>query len=541
MHDGMDSGRTSPRANEDAVDGGEFNLVKYYSLVCFALFVVITTVMCTGFYHISKRYIRLDAEHRAVPIAERLALLAFVDGKPLPPLGTEEYSLVDGQMRDMLSPLRIFKIKIYDTDGRIVYTTDSRIPIGRLDVGNDKLTKALAGGVVSELQSSATVWDLEEEEKSVGVVVETYVPVSSGSPTGDVQGVLEIYQDVSTTYARLPDVIALIVVASVLAMGALYGILYLVVRKADRIIREQTRTIQSAKADLEKHASQLECRVEERTRQLRDTLAEQRHDEKMVAMGTLAAGVAHELNTPLGSILGSAQLVLDHCSSVVEGASEPIHALGTPAGCRQCLEDLARIESQTRRCKEIISDLVGFSRKSGGESSWEDLQTLVEQSISLVEPEARRCRIVAALTTAGALPPMWINGDEIQQVLVNVMNNAIAAMPDGGTLDVRLSRCDRKARIEIQDTGTGIDDTTLGRIFEPFFTTKDAGKGTGLGLSISYRIIKDYSGNISVRSAVGQGSTFIIEIPLGSAQAGSCDDGDGANVVRADTGKYEEE
>ena len=103
---------------------------------------------------------------------------------------------------------------------------------------------------------------------------------------------------------------------------------------------------------------------------------------------------------------------------------------------------------------------------------------------------------------------------DIQQVLVNIMNNAIAAMPGGGVLHVRVMRGENAARIEIRDTGIGIEEDNLPRIFEPFFTTKDVAQGTGLGLSISYRIVRDHGGSISVSSIVGEGSTFVLELPF---------------------------
>jgi signal transduction histidine kinase len=516
-------------ADHDAA-GREFNLVRYFSLACIGVFVVVTSLMCTGFYYISKRYIRIDAEHHAIPIAERLAPLAFVDRESIPSPQTPEYELLDRQMRDVLRPLRIFKIKIYDANGMITYSTDTRIQVGRLDPQNELLGRALAGEIVSDLQTGKEVWDLDQEEKIEGVVVETYIPVPGRAPNAASRGVFEIYLDVTATYARLPGVIGLIVGASVLAMGILYGILFLIVRKASDIIREQTRTIHQAKADLEKYALQLEQRVEERTRELRETLAQQRHDEKMVAMGTLAAGVAHELNTPLGSILGSTQLVLEHCMSNVGDAPKKRRTGDGITACGQCVDDLSRVESQARRCREIIRNLVGFSRKSDGERTWEVLGELVERSAALVGPQAGTHGVQINVSIDDELPPLLVNGSDIQQVLVNIMNNGIAAMERGGVLHVRVTREEKAARIEIRDTGIGIEENNLSRIFEPFFTTKDVGQGTGLGLSISYRIVTDHGGSISTSSIVGEGSKFVVELPVDSQEMKSPRQGEAASV-----------
>jgi len=499
------------------VETTEFNLLRYFSLTCLVLFVVVTTVMCTGFYLVAKRYIRSDAEQRAVAIAEQLTPLAFVGGQPVPLPDSPEYALLDEQLHQMLKASRVFKIKVYGLDGRIVYTTDSRIRLGRADTQNVSLQMALLGEVVSVLQTGKTVWDLDEEEKIAGAIVETYVPARADPSDASLRGVLEIYQDVTTTYGRLSSMIAIIVGVSVVAMGTLFQILYLAVRKADKIIRSQTRAITQAKVEVEGYASELALRVEERTRQLRESLEQQQHDDKMVAMGVLASGIAHELNTPLGTILGSAQLVLDHCSSTLDSAPETRPAL-VPDRCRQCVEDLEQVESQAKRCKEIIRSLVNFSRKSDRERSWEDLKELIERSLALVQPEARLHAVSVEIMLSDNLPSVLVAGNEIQQVLVNIMGNAIAAMPDGGTLGLSVGRVGQMARIEIRDTGTGIDEEKLHRIFEPFFTTKQVGKGTGLGLSISYRIVKDHGGRISVSSAVGKGSTFVIDLPIDVAK-----------------------
>jgi len=491
----------------------EFDLAKYFSLTCLALFIAVTSVMCAGFYYISTRYIRMDAEGHAVPVANWLSRAAFAEGRSIPAPGTEERKQLDREMRGVLPPLQVFKIKVYDTTSRIIYSTDPTISYGQPNLGNAKLQHALLGVITSELETDESVWDLGSEERREGAIVETYVPVKNSS--GRVVGVMEIYQDVTETYERiLPTVLLIIVGASVLAMGTLYGALYWLIRRAHLTIRAQTQTIRHAKAELESHAVELERRVNERTRQLQESLAQQQQDEKMVAVGTLAAGVAHELNTPLGSILGSVQMILDHCSRTFNQSSAPDRGEVTPEGCRTCIADLARIESQTRRCREIVSNVVGFSRKSNSERSWFRLVDLVTESVSLVEPKARQSGVRITSALADDVPRMRLSGNEIQQVIVNIASNAIDAMPDGGDMTIGLHSRGGRAMIEVCDTGTGMDEDTIQRIFEPFFTTKDVGKGTGLGLAVTYRIVREHGGKITVQSAPGKGSTFTVSLPI---------------------------
>ncbi len=127
------------------IEASEFKLLRYFSLTSLTLLVVLTTVMCVGFYLVAKLYIRVDAEQHAVSVAEQLIPLAFVNGQPVPLPDSPEYALLDEQMRMLLKASRVFKVKVYSLDGRIVYTTDSRIRLGRADSQNTKLRRALTG------------------------------------------------------------------------------------------------------------------------------------------------------------------------------------------------------------------------------------------------------------------------------------------------------------------------------------------------------------------------------------------------------------
>ncbi|MEK7316256.1 MAG: HAMP domain-containing sensor histidine kinase, partial [Candidatus Eisenbacteria bacterium] len=164
---------------------------------------------------------------------------------------------------------------------------------------------------------------------------------------------------------------------------------------------------------------------------------------------------------------------------------------------------------------------------------------LVAESISLVEPKARQTGVQIVCKLAENTPPMRVSGNEILQVIVNIASNAIDAMPDGGELTIKCYTRGETARIEIRDTGTGMDETTTQRIFEPFFTTKEVGRGTGLGLAVTYRIVREHGGRIMVHSVPGEGSTFTVCLPIdGSAPGESARVGEVAprNVARPEGG-----
>jgi signal transduction histidine kinase len=176
---------------------------------------------------------------------------------------------------------------------------------------------------------------------------------------------------------------------------------------------------------------------------------------------------------------------------------------------------LGKVEAQTDRVARIIKNLLAFAR-SPSDASFQrvDLKQSLEEILSLIDYKLKHMNIRLALELA-PVPPLYAQGERLQQVFINIILNALDAMPQGGTLGIRLDRKDGTAVVRIADTGTGIRPEYLSRIFDPFFTTKGVGKGTGLGLSISYAIIKEHDGRIEVQSEVGRGSTFIITLPIG--------------------------
>jgi nitrogen-specific signal transduction histidine kinase/HAMP domain-containing protein len=221
--------------------------------------------------------------------------------------------------------------------------------------------------------------------------------------------------------------------------------------------------------------------------------------EKMAAVGQLAAGVSHEINNPLGVILGFAQGL---CRRL-----EPGHALEVP---------LRSIEREAMRCKDLVQDLLTFSRASHVEREPMDINAAVEGALSLIQAQARMDRAEVRQVLAPGLPKVYGSKNQIQQVVINLAKNALDAMPQGGAVTVltELEEGSRSwVRLRVQDQGTGIPPEILPRIFEPFFTTKPVGRGTGLGLSLVYEIVKKHSGTLDVKSRPGA-TEFIIRLPV---------------------------
>ncbi|MBI1947556.1 MAG: hypothetical protein HYS27_17835 [Deltaproteobacteria bacterium] len=219
--------------------------------------------------------------------------------------------------------------------------------------------------------------------------------------------------------------------------------------------------------------------------------------EKLSAVGQLAGGVAHEINNPLGVILGFAQGLERR---VPEG--DPLRL------------PVASIAREALRCRNLVQELLTFSRVAKRTSELLDLNELVRATAVLLEARAKTQGVRVALELDEGRPMLRANMTQLQQILVNLGTNAMDAMPAGGTLSVRTRRArDAFGVVEVEDTGTGIAEDVRARMFEPFFTTKEVGKGTGLGLSLVYEIVQQHQGRLRVDSVVGKGTLFSIELP----------------------------
>ncbi|EFL50908.1 multi-sensor signal transduction histidine kinase [Solidesulfovibrio fructosivorans JJ]] len=257
--------------------------------------------------------------------------------------------------------------------------------------------------------------------------------------------------------------------------------------------------------------------------------------EKMASVGGLAAGMAHEINNPLSSILQAAQVCLMQCDPAIEGnrkAAEECECTIEAVHCyierRRIAKFLEGIRDAGKRAAQIVSSMLEFSRKSESRRAPADINELLEHSLALAATDYdlkkkydfRHIEIIRDY--ASDLPEVMCTRTEVEQVLLNLFKNAAQAMaanPDPArkpAITVRTRLRDGHARIEVGDNGPGMEEQVRTRIFEPFFTTKEPGEGTGLGLSVSYFIITtNHGGTIRVDSRPGQGTTFVIELPLG--------------------------
>jgi two-component system NtrC family sensor kinase len=248
---------------------------------------------------------------------------------------------------------------------------------------------------------------------------------------------------------------------------------------------------------------------------LRDVTEEQRlteqliQQEKLAAIGQLVSGVAHELNNPLAGVMAYAELLM--ASSAV--AAEP--------ETRQALET---IRHEAMRASKIVSHLLTFARRQPSERVEVDLNSIVNDTLDLRRYAIRTAQIELEVILDPALPHTWADPFQLQQVLLNLVGNAEQALNEwSGTrrIVVRTRRVGEQVELSVADSGPGVRAEMRDRIFNPFFTTKPVGQGTGLGLSISDGIVRDHCGRIRVESQPGEGATFVVELPIVAAPAGT--------------------
>jgi len=265
---------------------------------------------------------------------------------------------------------------------------------------------------------------------------------------------------------------------------------------------------------IEQYNHTLEEKIIERSKQLEEAQEQLIQSEKLSAIGQLAAGVAHELNNPLGGILGYAQFTLEKLYKNVPENTKTKEI-------ESYIRYIKDIEVQAQRCKTIVQNLLRFSRSSKSiEFENVEINDIIEETISFIEHQFRINQISLETNLSPDLPIISGNSGQLQQVFTNLLINAMHVSTSGQTVKVStllspaVGEFEGTIEISIEDTGYGIPEENLNKIFEPFFTTKEIGKGTGLGLSVSYGIIHDHSGEINVDSKPNEGTTFTVILPL---------------------------
>jgi two-component system NtrC family sensor kinase len=383
---------------------------------------------------------------------------------------------------------------------------------GDLRVSTNVMTEAGSRAVGTRLSQEVYDVVLKQEQDYVGeafVVNETYI--TRYAPLRDYrQGVVGILYVGAreAVFAALIDafnnrVVLIALVCLGLAAVIAFPIAGWITRPVADLVEATGRLAQGdmsvrVPAEGRGEMAQLAGAFNQMVERLQDTQERLLHKEKLASMGQLAAGVAHEINNPLGTIQLFSSAVL---KTLPEG--DPRRG------------DLETIQRETDRCKVIVASLLNFARHQDVLTEETDLNHLLDRAVEAVSHQAVFKRISIDRCYAGDLPVIQADPSQLQQVFVNLMNNSADAMKGEGTLTLTTRRLDATSvEVTVADTGCGIPEEDLGKLFTPFYTTKPPGQGTGLGLSIVYGIVKMHRGQITAKSRVGQGTTFHVTLPV---------------------------
>ncbi|MBI5022437.1 MAG: cache domain-containing protein [Ignavibacteriales bacterium] len=328
----------------------------------------------------------------------------------------------------------------------------------------------------------------------------TFLSIALGGIVLIIFGAVRMAKQISTPLKRIEDI------ANKIADGDYHhSITVHAPREIEHLagsINRMAKELEKEKQELEVWGNKLEVKVSERTEEIKKIHAQLFRSEKLASLGKLAAGVAHEINNPLTGILTNSSLLLDDLP-----ASDPRR------------EDIDVIVKETIRCREIVKRLLDFARQTKPQKQIVNINEIIENIILLVRNQTSFRNIQMQRNLHENLPEIMADRDQIQQVFINIIINASEAMSKGGLLSIStaISPVKDSLIITFKDNGPGIPENIREKIFDPFFTTKE--QGTGLGLSISYGIIEQHGGEINVESSSGQGTTFIIQLPINSTES----------------------
>jgi len=458
-----------------------FKLVKYFSFTSLTVILiasfVLSWVISNKARHVllerSEAYSELFAENLNRQVFLRFVIPTVLSYGSIALSNHTQFERLDLIVHNVTRGMGIDSVTIYDSLENIIsYSTVPEL-VGKKDKGGLEYRKALKGESNSILVSSGSLFNLLPGTAPVYCKLYTYIPFRQerklGERGGDIMGVIEVVNDISEDMKAIIDLQGRIIILSLTIMGVLFAVLSYIVVRANRIIEARARE--------------------------RQLLEEKLYEaERLASLGKMVAAVSHEIKNPLGIVRSTAEILGKRITKVAPGN-----------------EHLASIiVEETSRLDGIVREFLDFARPQAPHMKPASLNSVVERAVRFMQPELTKKSVKLEQNLNPDLPEIIMDPEQIYQVLLNMIINAIQAMPGGGTVIVStgLTSKGEGVTLTIQDNGIGMSAEKIEQIFTPFFTDKN--RGSGLGLAIAGNIIEKHHGRIDVISSEGKGSTFTV-------------------------------
>ncbi|MFP4030544.1 MAG: sensor histidine kinase [Desulfococcaceae bacterium] len=457
-----------------------FKLVKYFTFASLIVLFAGTLVLCVLNIHWARRlefkksqdFARLLIENLNHQIYTQFQIPVYYLFGKIQLRNPRQFDLLDRIVRNTLHSFKVERVNIYDVKDNIIsYSFDPEL-VGDRDLGGNAYEQAVVGKYTSRLVHEGSFWKMALGfPREVKVI--TFAPLREARPltpiSGEVLGVIEVVQDLSDDYEAIFRFQIHVILTCTAVMSVLLGILIFVVKRGEGIIHQRTL---------------------ERIR-LREQLA---RAEKLSALGEMVAGISHEIRNPLGIIRSSAELLKKRAQK-----TDPDNAI----------PDV--IVEEANRLNHIITDFLDYARPKSPRTAPCQVDEILEKNITYLAPQLESQGYVLRKQYNGNIPPIQADADMMYQVFLNLLINAMQAMPDGGEITVAVEPAEDGVSVIIKDKGEGVPQESLEKIWDPFFTTKET--GTGLGLGIVKNIVEAHGGKIRIENRPIYGAQVVIDLP----------------------------
>jgi len=458
-----------------------FRLVKYFTFTGLIVIFLVTIMLSVLNTHWVKSMQRQKSEDYARSLIENLNNQIFVQvivpiglmfGKNIQFSQPKVYERMDTVVRNTLHSFEVETLNFYSMDNTILYSFDSDI-IGRKNFGGTGYQQALEGKITSKLVQRGNFFEISLGFPKVVRLI-TYAPLrwepQFAGVSGPYLGVIEIVQDLSADYQAIFRTQILVVITCTLIMGALFVVLIYVVKRGEGIIQK---------------------RAMERLR-LKERLG---RAERLSSLGEMAAGISHEIRNPLGIIRSSAELLKKKVIKFDPSNTIP---------------DI--IVEEANRLNNIITDFINFAKPRSPNLVPCRIEEVIDKNITFLAMQIEENGYTIKQNYQNSLPEIQADAAMLYQSFLNILINAMQAMPDGGTIEITASGNDNIITINFEDEGQGISDAVIEKIWDPFFTTKEM--GTGLGLGVVKNLIESHGGSIQVLNRPKGGACVTVELPV---------------------------